>query len=104
LPTDDNIIAPLNSNSKRIKNLNVYSSKLNKYIEVNWFNSENNVSLFWVYKSTNGSKLQLYSVLPQSKKRFVDEDLRSNNKYTYAVKAVYKDGSSSKLETIDVIF
>ncbi|MFC4233249.1 hypothetical protein ACFOW1_15210 [Parasediminibacterium paludis] len=89
---------------KGVKNIVTYVSTLYKYIELSWQNTEEDAKEYWVYRSTSGEALSLISVLPASKKRYVDEDVKPSTEYKYAIKVLYKDGRSSKMERADVVY
>ena len=89
---------------KGVKNIVSYVSTLNKYIELSWQNNEEDANEYWIYRSSAGQELSLVSVLPSTKKRFVDEDVKPSSSYKYAIKVLYKDGRSSKMERIEVAY
>jgi len=89
---------------KGVRNIVSYVSTLNKYIELSWQSNEEDAIEYWIYRSSAGQELSLVSVLPSSKKRFVDEDVKPSSSYKYAIKVLYKDGRSSKMERVEVVY
>ena len=87
---------------KGVRNIVSYVSTLNKYIELSWQNSEQDAIEYWIYRSSAGEELSLFSVLPSTKKRYVDEDVKPSTVYKYAIKVLYKDGRSSDMVRIEV--
>ena len=85
-----------------MRNIVSYVSTLNKYIELSWQNSEQDAIEYWIYRSSAGEELSLFSVLPSTKKRYVDEDVKPSSSYKYAIKILYKDGRSSDMVRIEV--
>ena len=89
---------------KGVHNLNTYVSRQYKYIELNWQSGDDAASEYWLYKAAGAGKLSLIATLPVATKKYVDEDLRAATHYRYAIKVVYKNGTGSQLEKIEVAY
>ena len=87
-----------------VKNLSSYVARQYKYIELSWQNSEEDAKEVWIYRTSPGEELSLAAVLPSSKKRYVDEDVKPSTIYKYSLKILYKDGRSSKMQRIEVSY
>jgi uncharacterized protein len=97
------IIKVVEPTRKTIKNLNAFASRQYKYIELNWQLAEPEAEEVWIYKTIAGSdEIALMANLSTSKKKYIDEDITPNTKYAYYFKVVYKDGSASKMEKLEV--
>ncbi|MBN8838108.1 MAG: fibronectin type III domain-containing protein [Sphingobacteriia bacterium] len=89
---------------KGVKNIAPYVARQYKYIELSWQNNEPEANQYWVYRSSPGEELALVKVLPANIKRYVDEDVKNGATYKYAIKVVYKNGKSSKMERVEVAY
>ena len=88
---------------KSIKNFNSYISRPYKYIELNWQLNEPSTEEIWIYRSLSGTEeVALIANLAGNVNKYVDEDVTPNSKYIYYIKVVYKDGSGSKMEKLEV--
>jgi hypothetical protein len=96
------VYIPADERKKGIRNLNAYTTQQYKYIELNWSNNETDAKQYWIYRSSAGQPLTLVASVPANKKIYVDEEIRPNSVYKYAVKVLYKNGRSSKLAKLDV--
>lgn len=89
---------------KGVSNFNVYVSREYKYIELNWQNSDEEASEYRLYKAVGAGKVTLIATLPADKKKYVDESLKANTTYHYAVKIVYKNGTGSAMQEVEAAY
>lgn len=87
---------------KGIKSIVPFVSRQYKYIELSWQNSEPDAETFWVYRTSPGQDLSLVKVIPAKTKKYVDEDVVAGTVYKYAIKVVYNNGRSSRMERVEV--
>lgn len=66
-----------------------------KRIELSWRNKIPNLQAFQLYRKVNDNPMELYREIPATANRFLDQTLTINTKYTYLLRAVFKDGSYS---------
>ncbi|MBS4044649.1 MAG: hypothetical protein KGZ59_12660 [Chitinophagaceae bacterium] len=97
------IVRNTESLRKTLKNINAFVSRQYKYIELNWQLSEPEAEEIWIYKAIAGSdEIALMANLKINQNKYIDEDIAPNTKYAYYFKVVYKDGSASKFEKLEV--
>ncbi len=85
-----------------IKGIYATVDREQKFIQLTWrFNDENGVEL-QLYRKSNEASFTLYQRLDPNNKRWIDQKLIPNTTYTYAFKAIFKDGSVSEWKEIEV--
>lgn len=103
-PAEPLIINPLPKIVKpAIKNFGSFVDRNNKNIEVFWSSKEKKIVEYQLYKRKKDGIYSLYRIFEFKEKiRFVDEVLSPGNVYQYAVKAIFENGTGSKIEEITV--
>lgn len=89
---------------KGVNNFNVYVARQYKYIELNWQNNDDATSEYRLYRATGTGKITLIAALPAASKKYVDENLKANTTYRYAIKVVYKDGKGSGMQQLEAAY
>lgn len=86
-----------------INNFGHFVDRSNKNIELFWSSKEKKIVEYQLYKRKKEGNYSLYRIFEfKEKMRFVDEVLSPGNIYKYAVKAIFEDGTASKIEEITV--
>ena len=57
-----------------------------------------------MYRGEDKTGMSLYKTLNADGRNFIDGELTVNTKYTYAIRAVYKDGKYSDTKTVKVTY
>jgi uncharacterized protein len=71
-------------------------------IDLSWNYKEKEVESFEIYKGTEKEALQLMQVVIPTTKFFSDPAITINTAYKYGIRAVFKDGRSSKMEFFSI--
>jgi hypothetical protein len=79
-------------------------NKTNNTIDLSWEYANTEVNSFEIYKASDTEPLQLIQVLNGKIKRMSDPTITINTTYKYGVRAVFKDGRTSKMEFFTVKF
>ncbi len=103
-PAEPLIVNPLPKMMRpAIKNFGSFVDRNNKNIELFWSTKDKKVVEFQLYKRKKDGVYSLYRIFEFKEKiRFVDEVLSPGNSYQYSLKAIFEDGTSSKIEEITV--
>jgi fibronectin type 3 domain-containing protein len=80
----------------------VYIDRQNRYIELFWRDSQDNVEEYQLYKAIKGSPATLWRVVKREEKRTVDEKLAVNTEYSYGIRVVTRKGEVSKIKWLEV--
>jgi hypothetical protein len=80
----------------------VYIDRQNRYIELFWRDTQDNVEEYQLYKAEKGSPATLWRVLKREEKRTVDEKLTVNTEYSYGIRVVTRKGEVSKIKWLEV--
>lgn len=96
------IVVPKTKVNTKIKGFYAQVDKTNKAILLSWRYKEDGIAEYEIYKSKKEGKLRLLRMVPGDSKLLYDYDLKINTVYQYAIRAVFKDGRMSKLETKNV--
>jgi uncharacterized protein len=80
----------------------VYIDRQNRYVELFWRDSQDNVEEYQLYKAIKGSPATLWRVLKHEEKRTVDEKLTVNTEYSYGIRVVTRKGEVSKIKWLEV--
>ncbi len=75
-----------------------------KSIDLSWNYDESNVESFEIYKATNAEPLQLIQVVKSETRKLSDPTLTINTTYKYGIRALFKDGRTSKMDFYTVKF
>ena len=87
-----------------VKGFNATANIEQQSIVLNWRYREKDVTQFEVYKRAESAPLKLFKTLPGSTSILKDTDLTINTNYTYAIRAVFKDGGLSKKTELTIKF
>ena len=85
-----------------VKGLYATVDRENKFIQLTWRLKPQNIVEIQVYRKTELAPFTLYKRLDPSNKGWIDQYLTLNTTYTYAIKAIYNDGTVSKWNEIEV--
>jgi uncharacterized protein len=85
-----------------VNGFDVYIDRENRYIELFWRDTQDNVEEYQLYKSEKGSAATLWKVVPPKEKRIVDEKLTVNTEYSYGIRVVTREGQMSKIKWLQV--
>ncbi|WP_433763341.1 fibronectin type III domain-containing protein [Flavobacterium ginsenosidimutans] len=75
-----------------------------KSIDLSWNYDENGVESFEIYKATNAEPLQLIQIVKSETRKLSDPTLTINTTYKYGIRALFKDGRTSKMDFYTVKF
>jgi fibronectin type 3 domain-containing protein len=78
-------------------------SRENQLIKVFWGCEVNGVQYFKLYRKTPQRGLSHYKTIKGSSREFYDNELKPDSEYSYAVQAVFEDGSKSKLSDLTTV-
>lgn len=99
-----NLFVPKYSVMPAIKGLFAQVNKTTNTIDLSWEYSNNDVESFEVYKASDKDPLQLIQVVTGKIKRLSDPTVTINTNYKYGIRAVFKDGRTSKMDFYSVKF
>jgi hypothetical protein len=86
-----------------VEGLSSYTDKKNGYLELYWKTyKEENVAEFSIYKGVKDKPVSLLRNISPTVKRIVDVKVKPNNEYVYMIRAIFKDGSVSKIAKLIV--
>ncbi len=78
-----------------ITGFNVQLAADKKSVDLSWKYSKKDKCNFLIYRSYNGGGLQMYASSNGNSNTYIDKNLREKGTYSYAIKAVFGDGSKS---------
>lgn len=88
-----------------IKGLYANADRENKFIQLSWRKPVKDIAELQLFRKVGKENdFQLYQILAKSKNRFLDSKIKVNTIYTYAIKAIFNDGSISEWEEVEVIY
>ncbi|MBF4516613.1 hypothetical protein IRZ71_09665 [Flavobacterium sp. ANB] len=87
-----------------VKGFFAQSNKVTNTIDLSWDYSEKNVDNFEIYKASDKDALQLIQIVKGNIKRLSDPTITINTNYKYGIRAVSKDGRTSKMDFYTVKF
>ena len=85
-----------------VKGLYTRADRDNKLIRLYWRYKESDVLEFLIYKKKKGGKFILFRTAGVDDRQLIDNELDINTIYDYGIKAVFKDGSTSKWNEVEV--
>lgn len=88
---------PFQSVKDPITTLGSLVSKENQMIKLFWEYNVNGIEKFKIFRQTPSHGLKYYITVEGSKREYYDKSLRLNSEYKYAIMAIFKDGSKSKI-------
>ncbi|GAA6767921.1 hypothetical protein AAFH68_38730 [Flavobacterium sp. CGRL1] len=98
------VFVPKASLLSAIKGLFAQPNKLTNTIDLSWDYSDKNVDSFEIYKASDKDPLQLIQIVKGSTRRLSDPTITINTNYKYGIRAVSKDGRTSKMDFYNVKF
>ena len=98
------VSTPKNLNTPDIKGFYGSVDRENRIITLTWRYQETGLSAYRIYKKDGEDPFLLYKTVTPNQKQFVDEDLKLNSTYGYAIEAVFNDGSVSKWTSLEVVY
>ncbi|MCM5664454.1 fibronectin type III domain-containing protein [Galbibacter mesophilus] len=98
------LIIPRELQEEKIKGIYANVDRENKFIELTWRNSAENLIEIQLFRKTMGNTFMHYKKLPPDAKRFIDTNLTLNSTYGYALKGISADGSITKWVDIEVVY
>lgn len=87
-----------------IKGFYAQANTATNTIDLSWSYKEPNVEFFELYKATGDQPLQLMQQVLPITKQLADPNITINTKYQYAIRAVFTDGSVSKMQFFTLKF
>lgn len=87
-----------------VKGLFAQYNKTTNTIDLSWDYTDKNADNFEIYKSSDKDPLQLIQILKANTKRLSDPTITINTTYKYGIRAVSKDGRTSKMEFFTLKF
>lgn len=97
------VIIPKTSMPPAVEGLDSYVDKKNGYIELYWKPyTQDNVAELSIYKGVKDKPISLLRNVLPTVKRIVDDKVKPNNEYIYIIRAVFKDGSISKIANLNL--
>ncbi len=96
------IIAPKKLQQPQVKALYAQVDREQKSIQLSWRYKQPNVMEFQLFKKTGEGSFTLFKTLPSEIDQFLDQNLIPNTRYSYGIKAIFKNGATSAWNEIDV--
>ena len=87
-----------------IKGFYAQANTATNTIDLSWSYKEPNIEFFELYKATGDQPLQLMQQVLPITKQLADPTITINTKYQYAIRAVFTDGSVSKMQFFTLKF
>ncbi|GGF23916.1 hypothetical protein [Flavobacterium limi] len=87
-----------------IKGFFAQANKMTNTIDLSWEYANTEVNSFEIYKASDTEPLQLIQVLTGKTKRLSDPTITINTNYKYGIRAVFKDGRTSKMDFFSLKF
>ncbi len=87
-----------------VKGLYANVNREEKQINLFWRYNETNVQEFLIYKKKKGQQFTLFRTARPNEQQLIDIELSPNTTYYYGIKAIFKDGTVSKWNEIEVIY
>ncbi|MBZ4043846.1 fibronectin type III domain-containing protein [Flavobacterium hibisci] len=87
-----------------VKGFFAQANKTTNTIDLSWEYANMEVNSFEIYKASDTEPLQLIQVLNGKIKRLSDPTITINTTYKYGIRAVYKDGRTSKMDFFSLKF
>ncbi|MFB9110658.1 fibronectin type III domain-containing protein [Flavobacterium gyeonganense] len=87
-----------------IKGFFAQVNKTTNTIDLSWEYANTEVNSFEIYKASDTEALQLIQVLNGKIKRLSDPTITINTNYKYGIRAVFKDGRTSKMDFFSLKF
>lgn len=92
---------PHDPEAMTMRSLSAYVHRDARYIELRWNDKIADVKEYQLYKGANGT-MSLWKVLPAGTKMIMDDGVRINTLYKYAIRPVLKSGAQGSLKVIEV--
>jgi len=84
----------------KIKDIQVRSDTLAKTFTLQWKYDHPDLEQFIIYRKKGiDGYLSVFKYLPKNFKSYIEKDVPYNSPYAYAIMAIFKDGSETKLST-----
>ena len=93
---------PSSNKETQIRNFYGKADLVAKQITLSWSYKKEDVLEFELYKAARDKKMRLLRVVPSDTRILRDTDLAINTEYQYGIRAIFKDGRSSKLKKVVV--
>jgi len=87
-----------------VKGLYTTIDRENKLIQLFWRYKETGVQEFLIYKKKKDETFVLFRIANPDEKQLIDIELHPNTTYHYGIKAIFKNGSTSKWTEIEVVY
>ena len=82
---------------KGINDLKAEFEKNDGSVVLSWNHAESKDCKFLIYRAYNGTGLQMYASINEGSNEYVDKNVSTEGTYTYAIKAISKNGNKSPL-------
>lgn len=98
------LFVPKYSVMPSVKGFFAQANKTTNTIDLSWEYSNTDVDGFEVYKASDTDPLQLIQIVTGKTRRLSDPTITINTNYKYGIRAVFKDGRSSKMDFFSLKF
>ncbi len=82
---------------KVVGDLQVKLGENGKSVVLSWNNVESSDCNYLIYRAYNGTSLQMHASADEGANEYIDKNVSSEGTYTYAIKAISKNGNKSPL-------
>ena len=87
-----------------VKGFFAQANKTTNTIDLSWEYPNNEVDSFEIYKASDKDALQLIQIVVGKIKRLSDPTITINTTYKYGIRAIFKDGRTSKMDFYTIKF
>lgn len=98
------LFVPKYSVMPSVKGFFAQANKTTNTIDLSWEYSNTDIDGFEVYKASDTDPLQLIQIVTGKTRRLSDPTITINTNYKYGIRAVFKDGRSSKMDFFSLKF
>ncbi len=85
-----------------INKFEAYANREEKFINLNWRYSVENVEEFILYKGQEGKQPTMYKIFDKNTTKYKDKELLINTNYKYLLQAVFTSGAKSPIKKIEL--
>ena len=96
------LVTPKKLQQPQMKAFYAQVDREQKSIQLSWRYRQPDVLEFQLFKKTEEGSFTLFKTLSPEIERFLDQNLEPNTRYSYAVKAIFKNGGTSTWNEIHV--
>lgn len=85
-----------------INKFEAFANREEKFINLNWKYSVENIEEFILYKGEEGKQPTMYKIFDKNTTKFKDKELLINTNYEYLLQAVFTSGAKSPIKKIEL--